>query len=152
TGTMPVLAVQAVGKGRTAVFTGDTTRSWQQVPRGLDQKSPFVRFWGQMVRWLANRSEALESGISARTDKGYYEPDAAVTILAVVRDKEGEGANQAKVIAHVQGPQGKSEVVSLAPLPGPAGHHAGTFEPKVSGAYEIAVEAHIGDTTLTAEK
>ncbi len=34
-GKMPVLAVAPVGKGRAAVFTGDTTRNWQQVPRAL---------------------------------------------------------------------------------------------------------------------
>ena len=32
---MPVLAVQPAGKGRVAVFTSDTTRNWQQVPRAL---------------------------------------------------------------------------------------------------------------------
>ena len=51
-----MLAVQPVGKGRAAVFTSDTTRNWQQVPRAMDQESPFARFWGQMIRWLANRT------------------------------------------------------------------------------------------------
>ena len=55
---MPVLAVQPTGRGRTAVFTGDTTRNWQQVSQSLDRESPFLRFWGQMVRWLANREES----------------------------------------------------------------------------------------------
>ncbi len=27
-------------------------------PRALDQESPFLRFWGQMVRWLAGRTTA----------------------------------------------------------------------------------------------
>jgi uncharacterized membrane protein len=149
---MPVLAVQPFGKGRTAVFTGDTTRGWQQVPRALDQKSPFLRFWGQVVRWLANRNESVESGLTARTDKAYYEPDAPVTIEAVVRDQEGEGSNKAQVSAQVKGPAGKSETVALAPVAGPGGHYAGTFEPRASGTYEIDVEARLADTTLKAEK
>ena len=70
--------------------------NWQQVPRALDQESPFLRFWGQMVRWLANRTESVktEAGISTQTDKAYYAPDAPITITAVVRDKEGEGTTR----------------------------------------------------------
>ena len=114
-GKMPVLAVQPVGKGRTAVFTGDTTRNWQQVPAALDQESPFLRFWGQMIRWLANRTEDVkaEGGIMARTDKAYYEPDSPITVMAAVRDKEGEGTDQAEVVAQVKGPQGTADYGDL---------------------------------------
>jgi uncharacterized membrane protein len=140
---MPVLAVQPVGKGRTAVFTGDTTRNWHQVPHALDQKSPFARFWGQLVRWLANRSEAVASGVTARTDKTAYEPESTVTIHAVVRDKEAEGTRQAYVIAHIKGPLGKTEMIQLSPAPSPAGHYSGTFDPKTAGSYEIVVEAQL---------
>jgi uncharacterized membrane protein len=149
---MPVLAVHSFGKGRAAVFTGDTTRGWQQVPRALDQKSPFVRFWGQTVRWLANRSDAVVSGITARTDKTYYEPDAAITIQAVVRDQEGEGARRAQVSARVRSPGGLTKTVSLAAVPGPAGNYACVYHPKVTGTHEIVVEARFGNTTLKADK
>ena len=136
---MPVLAVQPAGKGRMAVFTSDTTRNWQQVPRALDQESPFLRFWGQMVRWLANRTEEVkaEAGITARTDKAYYEPDSPITVTAAVRDKEGEGTDQAEVVAQVKTPQGTTDAVTLAPVAGSAGSYQGTFEPKRPGTYEI---------------
>jgi hypothetical protein len=42
--------------------------------------------------------------------------------------------------------------VELTPIPGPAGHYSGTFEPKVPGPYEIEVEARLADQTITAEK
>jgi hypothetical protein len=151
---MPVLAVQPAGKGRAAVFTGDTTRNWQQAPRALNQESPFTRFWGQIVRWLANRNEPIkaEAGIAAHTDKAYYEPDSPVTIVAVVRDKQGEGTDQARVTAHVSGPQGAAETVSLSPVPGSGGTYNGTFEPKRPGTFEIVVEAKLAETTLHADK
>jgi len=153
-GAMPILAVQPVDKGRTAVFTGDTTRKWQQGPRALDRESPFLRFWGQMVRWLAGRSEAVEatSGIVASLDKGYYEPEEPVRISATVRDKDGQGTNQAKVTVKIQNPAGRPEEVALSPEPGPAGHYGGTFDPKAAGNYEFTVEARLGELTLTAEK
>ena len=153
-GDMPVLAVQPVEKGRTAVFTGDTTRRWQQGPRALDQESPFLRFWGQMVRWLAGRSEEVkrEASVVGSTDKGYYEPEEVIRISAIVRDSEGEGTNKAKVEAKIRGPGGRPDLVTLSTVPGPAGHYSGVFEPKVAGPYEVEVEATLDEQTLTAEK
>ena len=150
---LPVLAVQPVGKGRSAVFTSDTTRNWQQVPRAMDQESPFARFWGQMIRWLANRTAEVKAaaGITARTDKAYYEPDSAITVQAAVRDKDGEGTDQAGVVAQVKTPRGKTDTVTLAPVAGSAGSYQGTFEPKQPGTYEIDVEGRLGEVVLKAE-
>ncbi len=151
---MPVLAVQPAGKGRVAVFTSDTTRNWQQVPRALGQESPFARFWGQMIRWLANRTEDVkaEAKITARTDKAYYEPESPITISAAVRDQTGEGTDQAAVVAQIKGPQGAADSLTLAAVPGSAGSYQGTFEPKTAGTYEIAVAASLAQTKLQAEK
>ncbi len=153
-GEMPVLAVQPVEKGRTAVFTGDTTRKWQQGPRAMDQESPFLRFWGQTVRWLAGRSETVEAGagVEISLDKGYYEPEEAVRISATVRDKDGQGTNNAKVTVKMQNPGGQSDQVTLSPQLGPAGHYEGTFDPKAAGNYQFTVEARLGESTLTSEK
>lgn len=153
-GGMPVLAVQPVERGRTAVFCGDTTRKWQQGPRAMDQQSPFLRFWGQMVRFLAGRSAGVEAkaGIIATADKAFYEPDDPVQIAAVVRDERGEGTAEAKVSAKVRGPGGRSEEFVLSAVAGPAGHYSESFKPEVSGKYDITVEARVGEQTLTADK
>jgi uncharacterized membrane protein len=152
-GKMPVLAVQPAGKGRTAVFTSDTTRNWQQVPKAMDQESPFTRFWGQMIRWLANRTVEMkaEAGITARTDKAYYEPDSSITITAAVRNKEGEGTDEAEVTAQVKTPHGTTDSVTLAPVAGSAGSYQGNFESKSPGTYEIDVEARLAGLVLRAE-
>ena len=152
-GKLAVLAVQPVNKGRAAIFTSDTTRNWQQVPRAMDQESPFARFWGQMIRWLANRTAEVKAaaGITARTDKAYYEPDSPITVLAAVRNKDGEGTDQAGVIAQVKTPKGTTDTVTLAPVAGSAGSYQGSFEPKQPGTYEINVEGRLGETVLKAE-
>jgi uncharacterized membrane protein len=150
---MPVLAVQPLDKGRTAAFCGDTTRKWQQGPRALDQESPFLRFWGQMVRWLAGRATAVEAkaSVTSSTDKGYYEPEEGVRISAVVRDDKGEGTANANVVAKVKTP-GDPEEVRLTVVPGPVGHYGGTLQPKLAGRYEIVVESRVGQLTVSAEK
>jgi uncharacterized membrane protein len=151
---MPILAVQPVDKGRTAVFAADTTRKWQQGPRALDRESPFLRFWGQTVRWLAGRSEAVEaaSGIEVSLDKGYYEPEEAVRVSATIRDKDGQGTNNAKATVKMQNPEGKTDEIALSPQPGPAGHYEGTFDPKAAGNYQFTVEARLGESTLESPK
>jgi hypothetical protein len=151
---MPIVAVKPLDKGRTAVFCGDTTRKWQQGPRALDQESPYLRFWGQMVRWLAGRSTSVETGagVVASTDKAYFEPEELVRVTAVVRNQEGQAAADAKVTAKVRAPGGRPELVQLLPILGPSGHYQGTFEPKTAGTYEITVDAAVGEATVTSEK
>jgi hypothetical protein len=149
-----VMAVQPFGKGRTAVFTADTTRSWQQTMRAMDQESPFLRFWGQTVRWLAGRTEALDSAarLVATTDKSYYDPEAPLRISAVVQNREGEGTSEAQVTAHIAGPKQPGAPLRLVSIPGPAGHFEASFEPSLPGRYEIEVAAQVADQQLTAEK
>lgn len=153
-GEMPVLAVQPVDDGRTAVFCGDTTRKWQQGPVAMDQDSPFLQFWGQLVRWAAGRTTEVEAEASvvSSTDKGYYEPDEEVLISAVVRDEKGEGALDAKVIAKIRGPSGRSIEVPLSLAAGSAGHYEGRFAPALAGGYEIVVETKLGELALESEK
>ncbi|MBN1853239.1 MAG: VWA domain-containing protein [Pirellulales bacterium] len=172
---MPIMVVQPVDQGRAAVFTGDTTRNWHQTLRAMDQVSPFLRFWGQAIRWLAGRSEEVgtEAGIAASTDKSFYEPESEIRISATVQGPEGEGVEQANVHATIRleeggvftrtihlkaGPDSRrgssqSRSVSLAmdPVTGPAGHYQATFIPQDSGRYEIEVKAEFGETTLKAD-
>jgi uncharacterized membrane protein len=145
--SMPVLAVQPVERGRTAVFTGDTTRAWQQAPRTLGQDSPFTRFWGQTVRWLAGRGiNETTAGVTASTDKASYELGEPINIAAVVRDKDGRGVDNAKVAATVRIRDGQPETVSLTPAVGRSGHFAGSVEPPSAGTYDVSVEARLGET------
>ena len=150
---MPVMVIQPVGKGRTAVFSGDTTRKWQQGPRALDQESPFLRFWGQVVRWAAGRSEQVEAkaSITAGTDKAHYDPDEPILISAIVRDSKGEGADGAKVEAKIGMPVGQGEKTTLSSATGP-GHYNGKFEPEAAGTYKIKVEGKVGELTLETDE
>jgi uncharacterized membrane protein len=155
---MPLLAVQPVDRGRTAVFCGDTTRKWQQGPRAEDRQSPFLRFWGQMVRWLAGRDVAVEAeaGIVGSTDKAYYQPEETIHISAVVRDEQGEGARNAEVVATLHGPEGATasgaDKVTLSSVAEAAGNYSGDFEPKAAGTYEIVLQARVGQRLVSSEK
>jgi len=152
-GDMPVLAVQPWGKGRVAVFTADTTRNWQQGPRVLDQQSPFIQFWGQLVRYLAGRAQEIkaEASVVASTDKAYYQPGEIITISAIVRDSQGEGTHKARVKATIKGPGGRLEQLELGVMPAAAGHYNVPYEPQASGTYELEVTAILEDQELRAD-
>ena len=143
-------------RGAAAVFTGDTTRNWQQVPRALDQESPFLRFWGQMIRWLANRT-------AGREGRGrHHGPDRQGLLRARLADHRlrrrprsggGEGPTRPRSPRRSRRPEGTTDAVALSPIAGSAGSYQGTFEPKRPGTYEISVEATAGiETLLRAER
>ncbi|MFO0910118.1 MAG: glutamine amidotransferase [Isosphaeraceae bacterium] len=149
----PALAIQLVGKGRTAVFTGDTTRNWQQAPRMMDQESPFLRFWGQMIRWLGNRSDVpfQGPGIVARAEKAYYDLGLPIVVEAIARNKEGEGISNASVKAEAAGPGKPLPEQSLSPVDGAPGAYRTTFEPDSPGGYTFRVTAEVEGTSYEAE-
>ncbi len=151
---MPVMAVQPFGKGRTAVFTADTTRNWHQALKTMERETPFLRFWGQTIRYLAHRTEAVEttSGIVATTDKAYYTPGEPIKIRVLVRGKEGAAATNAKVSANILGPGRRASRLELPAENGPAGHFAATFEPPRSGRYTISVAAEVDGQQMQANK
>ena len=84
-GPMPVLAVEPLDRGHTAVFTADTTRKWQQGPEHSGGNRPSCVFGDRWsAGWLAE-AETVEAQASvvAATDKAAYEPGETVHLTAV---------------------------------------------------------------------
>jgi uncharacterized membrane protein len=155
---MPLLAVQPAGKGRVAVFGADTTRNWHQVLRALNEDSPFLRFWGQIVRWSASRDNDMKPGaqVKARTDRAYYDPDAPVAITATLRDAQGEGSDKATVkaamtVKAVNPSESAPQPIELFPVTGAPGQYAATWSPPGAGTFTIDVTATLDGQALTAE-
>ncbi len=150
---MPVLSVMPVEKGRAAVFTADTTRLWQQGPRALGRESPFLQFWGQLVRFLVGQEGPVEkeAGCSAETDQAYYEPQEPIRIEAVVRNDQGQGTDRANVTAVLRYERGKVvEQKSLTPESRSLGKYSVSVSPKHAGRIEIEVTAQLDGKELKA--
>ncbi|MDR2438161.1 MAG: hypothetical protein LBE12_02165 [Planctomycetaceae bacterium] len=149
---MPVLAAQPVDQGRTVVFTADTTRRWQQGPRAMNEDTPFMQFWGQLIRYVAGREGMVvrEAGVSASVDKAYYEPEETVTISATVKNTDGEGTEKASVSGTIIRSDGKQDEVKLEIVQGTPGKYTGIYEPKTIGQQEIKVTAKIDGLVLNA--
>ncbi len=95
-----VLAVQRYGKGRSAVFTADTTYRWNLPMRGMGQESPYNIFWGQLVRWLGGtdvKNRGTQPGVETIVDQSNFTIGEKVRVRALVRDQRGDATRYADV-------------------------------------------------------
>ncbi len=143
-GPLVVLAVQSFGRGRTAAFAADTTYQWYLPYKALGRDSPYIKFWGQMVRWLANKEikeTADEAGVTLLVHKPFYNPGESVTVRARVREEEGRATNYADVTGALLGPGGERTPIPLVLVPGSVGMYEAKLDPPDPGEYKILVEA-----------
>lgn len=151
-GPLVVLAVQRFGAGRTAAFTADTTWQWFLPLRALGAEGPYQRFWGQLVRWLANvetKTRKTPGSVVMRLDRQYTRVGSSVRIVARVRDERARTPRTANVSATV-GPadgRGSVETVPLSYRPGSELFEA-DFTPKRQGRFVVAVLATDGQGAL----
>lgn len=141
----PVLAVQEFdGEGRSAVFTGDTTYQWDLYFKVIDRESPYVKFWGQMVRYLAGKDidrRQTEPGLSFALRKPAFLPGEPVVLQATVTEAEGRATNFATVRADLVLPDGSRRSEALFNVPGSTGLYRATLKPEAAGKYLVTVRA-----------
>ena len=143
-GPLAVLTVQRFGAGRTAAFTADTTWRWYMPMQGLGADSPYHRFWGQFVRWLAHvetKTRQAGSSVVFRLGRPYLRTDQEVRLLARVADAKGRPTRRASVSCAVLNAEGLIQQT----LPLTAGRSDGLFDavfkPGKPGAFRLRVTA-----------
>lgn len=149
-GPMPVLVTGQFGKGRTAAFLGGPTYRWLLLLKGIGRESPYSRYWGQLVRWLASeevKKAGTGPGVEATLDAAVYGPGEVVTIDARVRDVEGLLTNTAKVTAAVElqeaapAKAGPGATLQMARSTDATGAYEATYTPAGPGRYRLTVVA-----------
>ena len=147
---MAVVAVADVAPGRSMLVAADTTHRWHLPYRGLGRDSPYIRFWGQAIRWLASEEVKRDNkpGINAYTDKSEYEPGEAVKLTAYVRDPRGQATGDALVTVSILDPTKHRFPLQLPGLGGKRGEYHTTWSPTEAGQHEAVFEAKLGDDRL----
>jgi uncharacterized membrane protein len=143
-GPLTVLATHTYGEGRAAAFAADTTYQWYLPFKAMGRESPYIRFWGQMVRWLANKeikAQSDEPGVDLLVRKPYYNPGEKVLVRAKVRAEEGRATNFATTTGALRGPANERRDLSLALVTGSVGVYETTLEALDPGTYKVLVEA-----------
>ncbi len=150
-GPLIVLAVQPYGAGRSAAFAADTTWQWYLPLREMGADSPYLRFWGQLIRWLADVDQAPEDAapaVVARVDSPHVQAGKEVTLRAFVQDARGQATDTARVSAvlrprDAKDPSASPETVPLALSAG--GVYEAVWRPATEGAYDLHVTAASAD-------
>ncbi len=149
TGPLVVLAVQPFGAGRCGAFTADTTWQWYLPTRAMGQDSPYGRFWGQMIRWLAGaEAKTREAGAAAVlrvSDSYFYLGSGELKLLGRIQDADGQPAVKARVRCEIFSDNaGKSSnavaKISLSSTAG-RGLYRGQWRPAAAGRYTVKLTA-----------
>jgi len=147
---MTVVAVQNVANGRSMIITADTTHRWYLPNRGLGRDNPYIKLWGQAIRWLASEEVKRDQkpGLSAYTDKSEYDPGEDVRLMAHVRDPKGQATNEATVTVSILEPSKTRRKLTLLKVDARIGEYRGSFRPDMAGPHEAVFEAKLGEETL----
>jgi len=149
---LPLLVTQNYGRGRTAVMATSGTWRWQ-MSQALGDPTHDM-FWQQLLRWVAADSPGR---VVASMPVQRLMDDGRVRLTATVRDKEYVPAPDARVVAHVIGPEGASALVDMRPVPDNAGTFQAEWTAEKPGSYVTEVTAgrgadELGRDVLTFER
>lgn len=136
-----VLATQHFGKGTVAIFTADTTWRWSRYLRLAGKPDTlYVRFWSQMVRWLARRDiQDPRPALAVSTDNAAYERGKKVTVrvqrnLAAMVPGQENQTSQLSLVVHT--PDGRTTPLSPSPTADP-NQWTSTYFPDRGGRFEV---------------
>src|SRR6202167_5712360 len=133
---LPLLVTQNYGRGRTAVMATSGTWRWQMSQPLGDPAHDL--FWQQLLRWLVLDSPGQVVVTAANhtlMDDGHIE------LSANVRDKEYMPAPDARVTAHLIGPNGISVLLDMTPAADDPGVFHAAWTADKPGAYLAEVTA-----------
>jgi hypothetical protein len=143
---LPLLVTQNYGRGRSAVMATSGTWRWQMSQPLGDPAHDL--FWQQLLRWLVLDSPGQVVVTAANhtlMDDGHIE------LSANVRDKEYMPAPDAKVTAHLIGPNGISVLLDMTPAADKPGVFHAAWTADKPGSYLAEVTAQKGSEQLGSD-
>ena len=150
-----ILAVGHYGKGRSAAFAADTTYRWQLELRTLGNESPYHRFWGQLIRWLAGESKiktASGPSVTAMIRRQRYRPGQVVHLRAQVTDMSGQSTRLAHTLVIETLPDGKTRTLHMHAERESIGMYKRNIRPELAGKYTLVFTAKKGGKLLGTDK
>jgi hypothetical protein len=143
---LPLLVTQNYGRGRTAVMATSGTWRWQMSQPLGDPAHDL--FWQQLLRWLVLDSPGQVVVTAANhtlMDDGHIE------LSANVREKDYMPAPDAKVTAHLIGPNGISVMLDMTPAADNPGVFHAAWTADKPGSYLAEVTAQKGSEQLGSD-
>ena len=137
-GRVPLLVTRPYGNGNTLFLGTDSAWRWR---KGVEDKYHY-RFWGQVVRWMANKRHMSYS----KQVRLFYNPSRItigdqVSLQATILDKAGFPKTDATIFCRIKGPDESEHQFELKEEPGDWGLYKGDFEAEESGTYELSISS-----------
>lgn len=142
-GATPLLVAQEVGAGRTIAFAGDTTWRWRKSAEGIQAH---VRFWRQLILWLAKKDEAGDAQVRVELEKRRLAISQQLPVTVRVDNPDGTPIQNPTLQAVVVLPDGKEAPLQLLQQ---GEVFRGTFsQTDLPGDYAVRVTAAEGAKAL----
>jgi uncharacterized membrane protein len=140
---MPMLVTENFGRGRTAVLaTGGTWRWQMNLPAG---DPTYGLFWQQLLRWLVADSPGH---VVASVPQQVLQDEGHVVLAVDVRGNDYQPVPDARVEAHIIGPNGISARLEMTPAPDTPGKFTADWNADRPGSYLTEVTAQRGDMPI----
>ena len=151
TGTPPLLAVGAYGRGRTAALATPLsaalspgfTRQWGE---GGDNRY-FARFIRNAIYWLTEDSAIGRRRLVANTDKRFYRPGETVSLAAQTFDESANRTGRYRVVALLEPRQIDGPELPPCPIKWPAGRPRAPGESGTLAGWGEEIELHLDPQT-----
>ena len=139
-----VLAYQRYGRGKAIAFPVQDSWLWQMHADIPVEDMTHENYWRQMLRWLV---DGVPDHVEAHTNADRVEAGETVTITADVVDPTFVEINDARAVAHVEGPKGTGSTCRCS---GPASAAASIADVRRAGRRALygARRGDAGDKTL----
>ncbi len=126
----PLLVTENFGRGRTAVLASAGTWRWQMSQPVADMTHEI--YWRQLLRWLVTETPG---NVLASTPRQVLSDETKVRLRVEVRDKTYQPVANARIEAHIVGPDNLSDMVTLSPVPSEEGVYAADYTAEKQGSY-----------------
>jgi uncharacterized membrane protein len=146
---LPLLITQNYGRGRTAVMATSGTWRWQMSQPLGDPAHDL--FWQQLLRWLVLDSPGQ---VVVTAPAQTLMDDGQIQLTANVRDTGYMPVTDAKVTAHLIGPDGLSALVDMTPAADSPGVFRANWTAEKPGSYlaEVTASGQTENGTLPFER
>jgi uncharacterized membrane protein len=139
-----VLAAQRYGRGKAIAFPVQDSWLWQMHADIAVDDMTHENYWRQLMRWLV---DGVPDPVEPHTSAERVEAGESVTVTADVVDATFVEINDARVVAHIEGPRGTSDL-PLQWTGERSGEYRAVFAAADEGLYTVRVEATRGTTSL----
>jgi uncharacterized membrane protein len=133
-----VLAYQRYGRGKSLAFPIQDSWLWKMDATVPVEDTTHATFWRRLVRWLV---DGVPDPVELTTGIDRVEPGEPLKLTAEVVDPAFVEVNDARVIAQITGPSGKTSEIPLEWTVEKDGEYRGQFVPDEPGTYEVKTTA-----------